>query len=143
MCAARFGYKLTLCPLATTLTAGAHRRPHAVDGYELLDGLLDGIFIFDVLFVKLHTMYPYMGELMRDRQSVMNHYLRGWFRIDIVSALPIDAIVLSIARAAHVSSSTIENLQVRPGLTLASRTPSEHRPVCACAQRGLPLTFSV
>ena len=83
----------------------------AVSGYEALDGVLDGVFLFDILFIKLHTTYPYMGELVQERSLVMRHYLRGWFKADFVSALPVAAFVLSIAKASHASSATVEGLQ--------------------------------
>eukprot|EP00966_Prymnesium_polylepis_P259171 5986316-Prymnesium_polylepis.1 len=64
-----------------------------------------------------------MGELVQDRPDVMRHYLHGWCGTDLVSALPIDAFVLSIARACHASSSTVEALQVSaPGSRANART---------------------
>ena len=52
------------------------------------------IYIADIV-VNFNTSYPYQGKLIQNRNAIARRYLKGWFTIDLIAALPI-GIVLSI-----------------------------------------------
>lgn len=57
--------------------------------------LITGIFIADII-INFNTSYPFQGKLIQNLRSIARRYLKGWFAIDLIAALPI-GIILSIA----------------------------------------------
>ena len=56
--------------------------------------LITGMFIAD-LIINFNTSYPFQGKLIQNRRAVARRYLKGWFAIDLIAALPI-GIILTI-----------------------------------------------
>ena len=54
-----------------------------------LEDAMDAIFIFDI-FVNFRTAYveDHSGEVVWDDWLVAKHYLKGWFFLDTISAIP-------------------------------------------------------
>jgi hyperpolarization activated cyclic nucleotide-gated potassium channel 2 len=50
------------------------------------------LFVFDI-GVNFVTAFKKRGVLIKDRREIANEYLRTWFWIDFISALPIDLLI--------------------------------------------------
>ena len=51
-------------------------------------------YITDIVF-NFNTSFHYQGKVIQNRRAIAERYLKGWFTIDVIAALPI-GIVLSI-----------------------------------------------
>jgi len=72
------------------------------DPLVFLDLAVDVMFMADVI-INFRTSFVQHGEVIVDAKLIASNYLRGWFLIDIVSAIPFD-FVLSKTGASDVSS---------------------------------------
>lgn len=72
------------------------------DKLILVDFLVDITFLIDML-VNFRTTYLKNGELVYEPSKIARNYLRGWFLIDAVSAIPFD-LILSVLRTHDVST---------------------------------------
>jgi len=71
------------------------------DPLVFLDLVVDVMFMADMI-VNFRTSFVHDGELIVDARRIAVNYLRGWFLIDAVSAIPFD-FVLSKTGASDVS----------------------------------------
>lgn len=71
------------------------------DRLILVDFIVDITFLVDMV-VNFRTTYLRNGELVANPRKIAINYLRGWFLIDAVSAIPFD-VILSIVRTSDVS----------------------------------------
>ncbi|MBN1685627.1 MAG: ion transporter [Spirochaetales bacterium] len=58
----------------------------------LLTFLSTIVFIVD-MFVSFNTSFIYQGKNIEDKREVARRYLRGWFTIDLIAALPLGIIL--------------------------------------------------
>lgn len=66
----------------------AFQYSHRWNRYFLIDLLTDFIFLFNIV-VKFNTgIYNSEKELINSYQAVARHYLKSWFLLDLVGALP-------------------------------------------------------
>lgn len=64
----------------------------SVDPLVILDLLVDIMFIADIL-INFRTTYLCSGEVITDPQKIALNYVRGWFLIDAVAAIPFDMLL--------------------------------------------------
>jgi hypothetical protein len=62
-------------------------------GGSILVYLIDLFFLADIL-LNFRTTYRYRGTEVADRESIRRHYRRGMFPVDLVAAVPFDALLL-------------------------------------------------
>ena len=55
--------------------------------YDSLAKFLDFVFLTDVA-IKARTSFPDHGYEVTDGRKILARYLRGWFIIDFISAIP-------------------------------------------------------
>ena len=78
-----------------------------------LNRMVDALFTVDIV---IHFYLPYRakhsdgGMMVYDNWKIVKHYLRGWFAIDVITCIPLDLIVSSIASA---SATTIDAASFR------------------------------
>eukprot|EP00756_Hemistasia_phaeocysticola_P016787 Hpha_TRINITY_DN15498_c2_g12::TRINITY_DN15498_c2_g12_i1::g.173097::m.173097/K04950/CNGA3; cyclic nucleotide gated channel alpha 3 len=58
-----------------------------------VDILIDILLGLDIVVCTM-TTFEIDGEVIKDRQEILHHYLRGWFAADILSVFPFEAIAL-------------------------------------------------
>ena len=64
----------------------------------------DGIFTFSVADILLNFRTTYVnkkGEVVSDPKSIAVNYMRGWFLLDLVAALPFDLVYATEAHTAR------------------------------------------
>jgi hypothetical protein len=89
-----------------TVAAAIEIPLHVVLGYELngslflLDVAISICFVIDLL-VNFRTAFFQAGKVVSDPKLIAKRYLRGWFTVDFLSALPLEA-MLSFAGPAGV-----------------------------------------
>lgn len=71
------------------------------DPLVVVDLAVDVMFMADMI-INFRTTYLHNGEVIVDPRRIAVNYLRGWFLIDTVSAIPFD-LVLSLAGFSDVS----------------------------------------
>lgn len=74
------------------------------DRLILIDFIVDITFLVDMV-VNFRTTYLRNGELVANPRKIAINYLRGWFLIDAVSAIPFD-VILSIVRTSDTMTAT-------------------------------------
>ena len=52
--------------------------------------MIDIVLTFNLAIYEKYAILLLRGELIYDRKIIAKEYLRGWFSIDIISALPYD-----------------------------------------------------
>ena len=57
-----------------------------------IDFFLDILFIFDLIINFFVEFYTETGKLIKNRNKIINNYLRGWFFFDFLNAIPINII---------------------------------------------------
>lgn len=64
----------------------------------VIDLFVDIMFVFDI-FINFRTTYvdEHKGEVVSDPARIAKHYLKGWFVIDVLAAVPFDLILFGIA----------------------------------------------
>ena len=72
-------------------------------GVMIFDMATDALFIFDI-FLNFRTTFERDGVLVDKPSAIAVHYLRTWFVIDLVSALPVDLILLAFGMDTESSS---------------------------------------
>ena len=58
----------------------------------IIDLIVDVMFIADIL-INFRTTYIHNGEVVTDPQKIARNYLRGWFLVDAVAAIPFDLLL--------------------------------------------------
>ncbi len=76
----------------------------------VIDLFVDIMFVFDI-FINFRTTYvdEHKGEVVSDPARIAKHYLKGWFVIDVLAAVPFDLILFGIATD-EVSTTKHENM---------------------------------
>ncbi|KAL3318925.1 Potassium voltage-gated channel subfamily H member 7 [Cichlidogyrus casuarinus] len=62
------------------------------DTLVIIDLVVDMMFIVDIL-INFRTTYVLNGEYVQDPQRIALNYLRGWFLIDAMAAIPFDLLL--------------------------------------------------
>ncbi|XP_033641645.1 potassium voltage-gated channel unc-103-like [Asterias rubens] len=64
----------------------------------VLDLIVDVMFIVDI-FINFRTTFidDVKGEVVSDPPKIAKHYLKGWFVIDVLAAIPFDLILFVVA----------------------------------------------
>ncbi|KAI0231309.1 Potassium voltage-gated channel subfamily H member 7 [Lamellibrachia satsuma] len=70
----------------------------------IIDLIVDVMFIADIL-INFRTTYIHNGEVVTDPQKIARNYLRGWFLVDAVAAIPFDLLLFGTGTS-DVSSTT-------------------------------------
>ena len=67
--------------------------PHA-QAYHLviIDLVVDVMFVADIL-TNFRTTYLHDGEVITDPHKIAVHYVKGWFFIDAIAAVPFDLLL--------------------------------------------------
>ena len=58
----------------------------------IIELIVDVMFIADIL-INFRTTYILNGEVVTDPQKIAKNYLRGWFFVDAVAAIPFDLLL--------------------------------------------------
>ena len=58
----------------------------------IIELIVDVMFIADIL-INFRTTYILSGEVVTDPQKIARNYLRGWFFVDAVAAIPFDLLL--------------------------------------------------
>ena len=88
-------YVAVSTPYVAAFLSIEHSRPLVA-----LDLAVDVMFMADMI-INFRTSFVLNGEVIIDAKLIAVNYLRGWFFIDAVSAIPFD-FVLSITGASDV-----------------------------------------
>ena len=62
------------------------------DPLVIIDLIVDIMFIADIL-INFRTTYLHNGEVETDPQKIAINYVKGWFVIDTIAALPFDLLL--------------------------------------------------
>ena len=65
---------------------------NAPDPLVIIDLIVDVMFIADIL-INFRTTYLHNGEVITDPQKIAINYVKGWFLIDAVAAIPFDLLL--------------------------------------------------
>ena len=65
---------------------------NAPDPLVIIDLIVDVMFIADIL-INFRTTYLHNGEVVTDPQKIAINYVKGWFLIDAVAAIPFDLLL--------------------------------------------------
>jgi hypothetical protein len=69
-----------------------HAETIKTDPLVLIDLIVDLMFIADIL-INFRTTYVHSGEVIIDPHKIANNYIKGWFIIDCMAALPFDLLL--------------------------------------------------
>lgn len=69
-----------------------HAETIKTDPLVIIDLIVDLMFIADIL-INFRTTYLHSGEVVMDPQKIAINYIKGWFIIDCVAALPFDLLL--------------------------------------------------
>lgn len=75
---------------------------------EFIEMFFNLLFVFDI-GINFVTAFKKGGVLIKDRREIAYEYMRTWFLIDLVSALPVDLLIKDL-RQKQQSSSTGNNV---------------------------------
>ena len=62
------------------------------DPLVIIDLIVDIMFLADIL-INFRTTYLHNGEVVTDPQKIALNYVKGWFVIDSVAAIPFDLLL--------------------------------------------------
>ena len=65
---------------------------NTADPLVIIDLIVDVMFIADIL-INFRTTYIQNGEVITDPQKIAINYVKGWFLIDAVAAIPFDLLL--------------------------------------------------
>lgn len=80
------------------LNRDAATRSHAstdvtrADPLVIIDLIVDLMFIADIL-INFRTSYLHNGEAVMDQKKIAINYLKSWFAIDTIAAIPFDLLL--------------------------------------------------
>lgn len=69
-----------------------HAETIKTDPLVIIDLIVDLMFIADIL-INFRTTYLHSGEVVMDPQKIAVNYIKGWFIIDCMAALPFDLLL--------------------------------------------------
>ena len=75
------------------------------DPLVIIDLIVDIMFLADIL-INFRTTYLHNGEVVTDPQKIALNYVKGWFVIDSVAAIPFDLLLFGTGTS-DVSSTCI------------------------------------
>ena len=83
--------------LPSSLDQDARTRMQNADGGRadplvIVDLIVDLMFIADIL-INFRTTYVENGEVVSDKQKIAVNYVKGWFVIDTIAAIPFDLLL--------------------------------------------------
>ena len=95
-----FANDTTLIPLGENLTSGSSNiswisRSEVDEGTDWLTAVevfVDIMFMADIL-INFRTTYVYNGDIVRNPKKIALNYMKGWFIIDAVAAIPFDRLI--------------------------------------------------
>ena len=62
------------------------------DPLVIIDLLVDLMFIADIL-INFRTTYLHNGEVVTNQKKIAINYVKGWFVIDTIAAIPFDLLL--------------------------------------------------
>ena len=68
------------------------------DPLVIVDLIVDLMFIADIL-INFRTTYVTNGEVVTDKQKIAVNYVKGWFVIDTIAAIPFDLLLFGSGTA--------------------------------------------
>ncbi|CAL1537674.1 unnamed protein product [Lymnaea stagnalis] len=80
--------KLNMAPGSRNTNADTIR----IDPLVIVDLMVDLMFIADIL-INFRTTYVENGEVVSDQQKIAINYVKGWFVIDAIAAIPFDLLL--------------------------------------------------
>lgn len=83
------------------------------DPLVIIDLIVDVMFIADIL-INFRTTYLLNGEVETDPQKIAINYVKGWFLIDAVAAIPFDLLLFGTGTSDVSNLSTIRWHYVLP-----------------------------
>eukprot|EP00736_Rhodelphis_marinus_P006066 Rmarinus@m.21456 len=63
-------------------------------GWAVWSWVCNGLFLMDIMF-NFRTAFSYHGVLVMSPKYIAWNYLRGWFWVDLIASVPLDAIISS------------------------------------------------
>ena len=84
-------------------TRMGNAKTNQTDPLVIIDLIVDVMFIADIL-INFRTTYLHNGEVVTDPQKIAINYVKGWFLIDAVAAIPFDLLLFGTGTS-DVSSS--------------------------------------
>ncbi|KAL8565864.1 hypothetical protein ACOMHN_057359 [Nucella lapillus] len=68
------------------------------DPLVIVDLIVDLMFIADIL-INFRTTYVENGEVVSDKHKIASNYVKGWFLIDTIAAIPFDLLLFGSGTA--------------------------------------------
>ena len=82
-----------------------------MDNMAWFDLMVDFFFLLDIGINFRTAYYDEWGNLFVGTHEIAQHYLKGWFAIDLIAAIPVDLIALIIqGTGAQADSDTLQSL---------------------------------
>ncbi|PAA83489.1 hypothetical protein BOX15_Mlig017264g2 [Macrostomum lignano] len=75
------------------------------DPLVIIDLIVDVTFIADIL-INFRTTYVHNGEVISDPQKIALNYMKGWFLLDAIAAIPFDLLLFGSGGAADTMTIT-------------------------------------
>lgn len=77
---------------AEPLSRGVNAEHNKADPFVMIDLIVDIMFIADIV-INFRTTYLFNGEVITDPQKIAVNYVKGWFLIDAMAAVPFDLLL--------------------------------------------------
>ena len=106
-----FNMHNTTPPFHPSVPQDARTRMQDADGGRadplvIVDLIVDLMFIADIL-INFRTTYVENGEVVSDKHKIAVNYVKGWFVIDTIAAIPFDLLLFG-SGTTEVSQSECE-----------------------------------
>lgn len=72
-----------------------NRRAHFTEPLEVVDLIVDIMFIVDIIINFRTTYVNDNDEVVSDPGKIAVHYFKGWFIIDMIAAVPFDLLLVN------------------------------------------------
>ncbi|RWS11147.1 potassium voltage-gated channel subfamily H member 7-like protein, partial [Dinothrombium tinctorium] len=82
----------------------------SIDIYQAIDIAVDIMFLIDIIINFRTTYISGTDEVVSAPKKIAIHYLRGWFIIDVVAAIPFDVIFLIHGTGSDDTTTTLTGL---------------------------------
>ncbi|ESO02998.1 hypothetical protein HELRODRAFT_80870 [Helobdella robusta] len=70
----------------------AYAETSSVDPLVIVDVIIDIVFLFDI-FINFRTTFLLNGDVISDPQKIAINYIKSWFFIDAIAAIPFDLLL--------------------------------------------------
>ena len=67
-------------------------RPSEADPLVIVDLIIDIMFLVDII-INFRTTYLLFGDVITDPQKIAVNYIKGWFFVDALAAIPFDLLL--------------------------------------------------